>query len=414
MNIDRKGLETVLADALALTNKVSMTHQEQRRHATLLAMAACLRQGGITLAELEADHDNERRARAGLAPVQPSADNPEVRAFQRFVKGEKEQRDIEGAPMLSHIGTYSGMGFFIPTGYWGSIMETLKAHDVLFDDAFCTQIRTKNGRPLTYPLMDDTENDASPTATDPQSTSSVDIAHPNHAKIGAYSFNSRRWPVSLEAFEDVDSSTNAMELFKRFTSKALARGIGRELLTGSGTNTILGLLPALAALGAPTVVAAGSAVNDGSSATGANSLGTPDFAAAYAKLDAAYLASPTCAWLMNIKTFGALLGIVDKVGQPVISFVGGAPTILGKPVKISPSMPDIAAAANSVLLGDLSYWCTRLVVSGADDIGIQVFREAPGLIEQGLVAFRSFVRADGALLWSGDGPSPFVILQQHS
>ena len=87
--------------------------------------------------------------------------------------------------------------------------------------------------------------------------------------------------------------------------------------------------------------------------------------------------------------------------------------ILGKPVKLSPSMDNIAASANPVLLMNLEYWATRIVVGGVEDFGIQLIREAPGLIDFGKVAFRSFVRADGALLWKS-GPSPAVIIQQHS
>jgi hypothetical protein len=51
---------------------------------------------------------------------------------------------------------------------------------------------------------------------------------------------------------------------------------------------MLGLIPSLRAAGVTPVVAAGSAANDGGFNTGANSLGTPDFAAAYSQLDEAY------------------------------------------------------------------------------------------------------------------------------
>jgi len=66
-------------------------------------------------------------------------------------------------------------------------------------------------------------------------------------------------------------------------------------------------------------------------------------------------------------------------------------------------------------LGACSYWATRLVVGGVDDMGVLMYKESAGLIENGLVEFQSFVRADGALLWSDTGsPSPFVILANHS
>jgi hypothetical protein len=82
----------------------------------------------------------------------------------------------------------------------------------------------------------------------------------------------------------------------------------------NGTGKTLGLLPALAALGAPIVTAAGSAGNTGGSETGASSLGSADFQSAYSSLNAAYLASPKCAWLMNHATFATITGKVDKYG----------------------------------------------------------------------------------------------------
>jgi len=146
--------------------------------------------------------------------------------------------------------------------------------------------------------------------------------------------------------------------------------------------------------------AAGSSVNDGSANTGANSLGTQDFANAFDTIDAAYSSSPCAAWVMNLKTLGNLYGMVDKYGRPIVSFTDGAPTILGKPVKISPSMDNIGRSNVPVLFGDLSYFSTRIVVPGSEEgLGIKSYTEAPGLAENGLVGFRSFVRADdGAAL----------------
>jgi HK97 family phage major capsid protein len=117
---------------------------------------------------------------------------------------------------------------------------------------------------------------------------------------------------------------------------------------------------------------------------------------------------------MNNSTLGALYKQLDKYGRPIIDIVEGAPFLYGRPVKISPSMDSIGASNRPVVLGDLSYWCTRIVTpNGQEGMGIKSYTEAPGLIENGLVGFRSFVRADGALAWNS-GPCPFVILANHS
>ena len=76
-------------------------------------------------------------------------------------------------------------------------------------------------------------------------------------------------------------------------------------------------------------------------------------------------------------------------------------------------MDNITPSANPVVLGDFSYWATRIATADTN-MGILSYKEAPGLCENGLIGFRSFVRAGGALLWSGTGNSPFVILANHS
>lgn len=186
------------------------------------------------------------------------------------------------------------------------------------------------------------------------------------------------------------------------------------MMTGNGSGKTLGLIPSLEALSLSPVVATGSSANTGGTETGANSLGSADFAAAFSALDAAYLASPKCAWLMNNKTLGYLMFIVTKLGLPFINFVGGTPSILGIPVKICPSMDNIGASNTPVVLGDLSYWATRLVID--DQTGVAAYTEAPpGLAENGNFGLRCFARADGALLYKDtSSPSPFVMIENPS
>jgi hypothetical protein len=66
-----------------------------------------------------------------------------------------------------------------------------------------------------------------------------------------------------------------------------------------------------------------------------------------------------------------------------------------------------------VLLGDMSYWVTRLVVD--ETSGVKVFGEGIGLVEQGIVGLKTFVRAHGVLAYSdANSPSPIQYLQMHS
>jgi predicted phage gp36 major capsid-like protein len=75
-------------------------------------------------------------------------------------------------------------------------------------------------------------------------------------------------------------------------------------------------------------------------------------------------------------------------------------------------MDSIGASNTPVVLGDFSYWATRLVI---DDAHVQVYREAPGLIENGNIGLGTFARADGELLYTDtNSPSPFVTIRNHS
>jgi HK97 family phage major capsid protein len=203
-------------------------------------------------------------------------------------------------------------------------------------------------------------------------------------------------------------------LFKSFSGSRWARAVGQYLVAGNGINQPNGLLTQLSALAAPTVVAAGSSANDGSAATGATSIGSDDLANMIAKLDPMYLGSSKVAFGMNLSTFTTLLKLKDQDGRPLVDFVNGARYIFGVPIKIAPNLPTIGASAyGTIVLGDWSFWATRLVNS-PDDGGVQVFTER--YAEQGKVGMRMFGRADGGILWDGDVNSqcPFVVLQQHS
>ena len=153
------------------------------------------------------------------------------------------------------------------------------------------------------------------------------------------------------------------------------------------------------------VIANGSAANTGGAETGTTSIGSADLAAAVAALNPAYL-GPKTAFGMNNATLCALRGLVSKQGTPldIVRDTADGPTIYGIPVKIAPSLDSMGASHNPIVLGDYSYWATR-IVTGDEMMGIKSYTEAPGLAENGNVGFRSFVRAGGALLWN-DTSSP--------
>ena len=163
------------------------------------------------------------------------------------------------------------------------------------------------------------------------------------------------------------------------------------------------------------MTASGSAGNTGGSETGATTLGTADFTAALENLDQAYIDSPKCAWFMNRKTLVTVASITNKFGDNLnlVQWVDGKPFIYGVPVKICPSLSNIGVSNVPVILGDGTYWATRLVTD--EKSGIRVYTEATGLVEQGNVGMSCFMRADGELLYTDtSSPAPFTYIRNHS
>ncbi len=100
------------------------------------------------------------------------------------------------------------------------------------------------------------------------------------------------------------------------------------------------------------------------------------------------------------------------MARPLLDLNASRLSLMGKPVRISPSMDSIAASENPIAFGDLSYWVTRYAPNQSY---LLRYQEVPGLIEKGLVGVRAFARFDGALLWKQDQVSnPPVRLLKNS
>jgi HK97 family phage major capsid protein len=406
-------LNSLLVEYNSLSNKSKHTKEDERRMAYLQTAISAVK-NGATIADVQEARVNDVATRNGLPTINRSGLTLEEEQEARSFKAIFETRDmVQGAPMLSHIGTVSGLGHFVPNNFYPSLFRALKAHDILFDDDACTVLKTDNGAVLPVPVAGDAEIVAS-VIGESSSRTSTDISSANHAVVGAYSYSTPRFVFSRELSEDMSGAFSISKLAKAFFADRIMRGVGADLLVGNGVNKPKGLITTLESLVTP-VAATGSSNNTGGAETGANSIGTTDLANLLDSLDSAYLSSAKTAWCMNRKTLGYLTGLVSKMGTPIdiCKYVNGKPYIFGVPVKISPSMDDIGASKVPVILGDFSYWVTRLVNS--ENLGLTVIREAPGLVENGNVGVVCFFRADGALAFSDTGsPAPFSVLQCHS
>ena len=283
--IDQRGLSILTAEALKLSNKLKPSKQEERRYTAVLAGISAIK-AGATLDEIQLQDLNSTEVESGLPVTRITGKrlDAEKRAkgtfFQSLVRGncgeakipggyefrciEKRTNEAEGS-VLSQIGTYTGLGNYVPTDMFATVKEALAEIDVLFkDDGPCTVIHSTNSNPLRIPVYDDTSEYTAQIAEGVSDGSVALLQNPASVTLVNYSFRTPVHPFSMEVFQDAGESYDAAQLFEKFSAKRLARAIGKTLLTGNGSGTrITGLLTALEAFGANAIVAQGSSSNTG-------------------------------------------------------------------------------------------------------------------------------------------------------
>jgi len=402
----------------SLSKKASLTPQERRRSDFLLSRVANLR-AGFGLRQVMASELHTLETGHGLEHAeipQPDSLSEETRAFCQFMKtGEWEKRDeVTGIPIAPNGFTGgNGGGSFSPVDFFSDfLVKSLKAHDPIFDEDSVTLIKTENGRPIMVPFLSDTENVAVLTSELADTSSSEqDIASAGQVLLGAYSYRSPIFRTSIESVQDTENAFPVVEIFKAFAADRIARGVSKDMLVGSAKT--VGLLPSLLALPFGVgAIASGSAVNDGGSGTGANSIGSQDLSNLFFSVNSSYRDSEKCAWWMNDGTLLALSKQNDKQGRPLVDLKAPRLQLMGKRISVSPSMPSIGASTNPIAFGDFTFWAQRLSIGTGY---IKRYINASGLAENFKCGFRAFSRHDGALLFSDPNSAPPIrLLQMHS
>jgi HK97 family phage major capsid protein len=215
MSINVRELSLLLKEYNGLTNKLRMSKADEQRCGYLQTAIAAVK-AGASLTEVDIELFNERSRAAGMPtiemPKSPSADEREAQAWQGFVNGEHRAL-TEGNTLAGQVGTYSGLGYFVPTGFFPELFRALKAHDALFDEDLVTLVKTTNGAPLPIPIADDTGHTAS-VVTEAGEQTSVDFDSTSHAVLGAFSYATDRYVCSIESFQDLSGAITMTGLAK--------------------------------------------------------------------------------------------------------------------------------------------------------------------------------------------------------
>jgi len=316
-----------------------------------------------------------------------------------------EYRDVaEGAPMLTHIGSYTGLGFLVPTGFVNRVEDATKYYADLLNDGVCTVVETATGQPLPYPVSDDTGNAA--VIVDEAGTINEQDVTANHVKLGAYKLSGGVVKASVELLQDSAIDIEGW-LAERFGVR-YGRGLEFYLTKGTGTGQPTGIITAIAASGATPVVAAGSSANSGNnSETGANSIGYADLVDLEHSVDPSY--RKAARYMFHDKTLAQLKKILDKFGRPIWApgiAVNEPDTLNGYPYVINQSMDQVGPSNTTVVFGDTKSFVIRKIKGS---MSMQRLVELYAV--NGQVGFLSNMRVDSNLVTA---TKPLNVLIQHS
>ena len=351
--------------------------------------------------------------------------NPDLKSkldeYRTWKMKEIEKRDQEaGTQSITYTQGAAG-GYFVPAGFVYDVEIATKYFCPMADGSVIRILETATGNVLPYPTNNDT-NEAwyiiaeAAQVSDQGQTPNYSTAgtaptgQPGNLGMGQVNFGAWKGTtglvrVSLELLQD--SAFDLEDFLKNAFAVRMGRGYEYYLTRGSGVNQPTGILTAVVASGQAATIATGSSTNDGTGATGSNSIGTNDLISLEHAIDPTYRRGGK--FMLNDSTLKAIKQLLDKYGRPlwVPGLAVNAPdTILGYEYIINQSLPSIAAAANTVLFGALNKFIMRKVRD------LSVLRLDERFADFGEVAFIAFSRIDSNLVDAGVHPISY--LQQHS
>jgi HK97 family phage major capsid protein len=211
--------------------------------------------------------------------------------------------------------------------------------------------------------------------------------------LGGYTYVTT--PVAASLALEQDSFVPVLDLLSQAFSVGLARGIGSDLVNGSGSGAPEGVLTAAADSG---ITSAGSTFTKA------------ELQSIYFSVNRAYRISPKAAWLMHDDTYNAILALKDSTtNRPLVNITEDGEKLFGKRILISPDMPT-EAGTRALIFGDLGQYCVRVVRGSAS---VKRNFQAAGYAEKALGLYTSFLRVDASLN-APNGAQPVVYGTLHA
>jgi HK97 family phage major capsid protein len=318
-------------------------------------------------------------------------------AFRMFLC-RRDDDEIRTALAGSETITYTQGplgGFLVPTSFANGVAEGQAQFDPLFDSRVVTVIQEPDFRlrPMQVPGWDLSTFAASNiTETNQQN----EQANPSYSgKLLGRNTYRCSLDASFEWEEDEKAYGMAQAAFARAFAIGFARGIGADLVNGSGSGQPQGILTG----------AVDSHVSNGT----AGKLSLTDITNIFFSVNKVYRSSPKCAWLMDDTSYKYLANAVDQSLRPLINVESGYQTLMGKPIFVCPSLSGNASpiAPGKIVFGDLSHFIVHA--------SAPMMRRAinlPGYAENGKARYISLQMVDSILFDPTNGAVPPIVFAQ--
>ena len=291
---------------------------------------------------------------------------------KNFWNAMRSKSPVPNVTNALQIGTDSEGGYLVPDEYERTLVEALEEENIFRQMA--KVIKTSSGdRKIPVVASKGTASWIDEEGAYPESDDSF-----GQVSIGAYKLGTMI-KVSEELLND-----SVFDL-QSYITREFARRIGSKeeeaFFTGNGTGKPLGILAATG--GAETGITAASAT----------AVTADELIDLYYSLRSPYRRNAV--WTLNDSTVKAIRKLKDGNGQYLWQpgITAGAPDmILGRPVRTSTYMPEIAAGAKTIAFGDFSYYWI------ADRQGRSFKRLNELFAATGQVGFLASQRVDGKLV----------------
>lgn len=329
--------------------------------------------------------------REDICVAQRQYATPSMQAFTNYLRGGMASLSIDdksimlrsfqadsGVPSIyatQGVGTGGAGGFTVPDEAMPAITEGVLSFGGLRKHA--TVLTTKSGADMPFPENDDTGNSGE-IVSENASHSDQDTTF-TQTVLNSYLYSSKMVKVSWQLMDD--NSINLAEYVGRKLGERIGRIQASHFISGTGAGQPTGLVTA-----APVGITA--------AATGVVTY--DELVDLTASVDPAYL--DLAKWLMNYSTLQEIRKLKDSQSRPLFGpdVAGGTPnSLLGFPVVIDQSMPNMATTTKSIAFGNLASYTIR------DVIGVRVLRLEERFADNGQTGFMAFLRTDANLIDAG-------------